>query len=313
MNKRPYSLNGLRMFEAAARRLSFTLAAEELNVSQAAVSQQIRRLEEQLDVQFFIRKSRGLSLSSAGHELAETTRVALNSIQKSVDHITGADSDSVLTISTLASFASRWLIPRLSRFHDDHRDIELHVHSSGRKANFSRDGIDAAIRLGALKESGLKRNVLMNDALCLIATPDLATKITATPDDIYQTPFIIDGARLFDENKIDTTGAATDRALGTMNFDRSKLDILIYEQSDSVVLAAIAGQGVALTRLSLCVDDLEAGRLKIVCNYCAKLDYGYSLMYLQSRATDPKLVAFSRWLSGEVDEFVRRMERYITT
>ena len=126
-----YSLNGLRMFEAAARHLSFTVAANELNVSQAAVSQQIRRLEDELGVKLFVRGKGGLSLSVSGQELAGSTKTGLSIIHKSIARITNTETEGVLAITTLASFASRWLIPRLSKFQERHPDIALHVHTSG--------------------------------------------------------------------------------------------------------------------------------------------------------------------------------------
>lgn len=238
-----YSLNGLRMFEAAARHLSFTIAASELNVTQAAVSQQIRRLEEELGAKLFLREKGGLSLSVSGQELAGSTKAALSMIHKSIDRITNTGTEGVLAISTLASFASRWLIPKLSRFQGMHPDIALHVHTSGTKVDFNRDGIDAAIRFGARKEPGLHGELILQDSLCLVASPDVANAVGDTLENLYQQPLIIDGSRLLGENSLDITGLATEQAIKILKLNKLKLDLRVYRQSDNVVLAAWRGKG----------------------------------------------------------------------
>ncbi|PHS04466.1 MAG: transcriptional regulator [Blastopirellula sp.] len=295
-----HSLNGLRMFEAAARHLSFTIAASELNVTQAAVSQQIRRLEEELGVKLFVRGKGGLSLSVSGQELAGSTKTALSIIHKSIGRITNTETEGVLAISTLASFASRWLVPRLSKFQAKHPDIALHVHTSGTKVDFDRDGIDAAIRLGAIKEPGLHDELILRESLCLVASPAVADKVGNTFENLYQQPLIIDSSRLLDENNLDITGLATEQAIEILKLNKMKLDLRDYKQSDSVVLAALAGRGVALTRLSLCTGDLETGKLVLVCGFQLPLQFGYSLVCPQSRIEDPKLLAFKRWMLQEI-------------
>jgi len=288
------------MFEAAARHLSFTVAANELNVSQAAVSQQIRRLEDELGVKLFVRGKGGLSLSVSGQELAGSTKTGLSIIHKSIARITNIETEGVIAITTLASFASRWLIPRLSKFHERHPDIALHVHTSGTKVDFDRDGIDAAIRLGAMKEPGLYDELVLRESLCLVASSKVAKAIGNTLENLYRQPLIIDGSRLLDENSLDITGLATEHALEILKLNKMELDMRVYKQSDTVVLAALAGQGVALTRLSLCTDDLETGKLVLVCNFKLPLQFGYSLVCPQSRAEDPKLLAFKRWMLDEI-------------
>ena len=297
-----HSLNGLRMFEAAARHLSFTVAAGELNVTQAAVSQQIRRLEEELGVKLFVRGRGGLSLSVSGQELAGSTKTALSIIHKSIGRITNTETEGVLAISTLASFASRWLIPRLSKFQEKHPDIALHVHTSGAKVDFDRDGIDAAIRLAAKKEPGLHYELVLPDSLCLVASPDVARSVGDTFENLYHQPFIIDNSRLMDEKSLDITGLATEHAIEVLKLNKMKLDLRAYKQSDNVVLAALAGRGVALTRLSLCAGDLETGKLALVCGFKLPLQFGYSLVCPQSRVEDPKLLAFKRWMLQEISD-----------
>ena len=220
-----HSLNGLRMFEAAARHLSFTVAASELNVTQAAVSQQIRRLEEELGVKLFVRGKGKLSLSVSGQELAGSTKAALSIIHKSIRRITDTETEGVLAISTLASFASRWLIPRLSKFHEKHPDIALHVHTSGTKVDFNRDGIDAAIRLAAKKEPELHEELIFPDSLCLVASPEVARSVCDKFENLYHQPLIIDNSRLLDENTLDISGLATEHAIAVLKLDKMKLGL----------------------------------------------------------------------------------------
>ena len=311
MHKRNVSLNGLRMFEAAARHLSFTHAAQETNVSQAAVSQQIRSLEDQLGVKLFQRRTRNLSLTPAGQELAITTRSAIQSIQDTIDRITGSNTTGVLTISTLSSFASRWLIPRLDDFQKKHKDIELHVHTSSAKVDLAGSKVDAAIRLAASEESGLVTTFLMHDALCLISSPDIAKNIGNNRSKLYQYTLAIDGTQLLDFKSHDITKMSTEKSLKSLQLDKKKLKMTVFGQSDNVVLSALSGQTTALTRLSLCLDDLEAGRLQILFDYCMPLNHGYSLVYPEIRSTDINLLRFKNWLDSETHSFRQRLSKYI--
>ncbi|MEH6443091.1 MAG: LysR family transcriptional regulator [Oceanospirillaceae bacterium] len=310
MAKNNVSLNGLRAFEVAARQLSFTSAAKELNITQAAVSQQIRRLEEQIGAELFLRKPRGLSLSPAGHKLAATTRVAIGSIEQTIEQISDRAAKGPLTVSMLASFASRWLIPRLSRFQELHPGIEVHIHTSDLKADFTHSGINAAIRFIDNNKSSLEPieaaiccEFMMPDALCLVSTPLLARSIDESIDNLYQQKLIIDGSRIDGPEPHDFTALATQDALTTLKIDRSKIDIIKFDQSDSVMIAVLAGQGTAFTRLSLCAGDLEAGRLQILFNYCEPMKYGYSLVYPSHSSDDIKLNTFKRWLHSETVVF----------
>lgn len=316
MSKNNISLNGLRAFEVASRHLSFTLAAKELNITQAAISQQVRRLEDQIGVDLFLRKTRGLALSPSGSDLAITVRAAISDIQQTIDQISGSETKNVLTVSMLASFASRWLIPRLFLFQEKHPDIELHIHTSNHTVDFMTSGIDAAIRLVdiehsvlGLNRSGLCSEFMMPDALCLVATPFLGKAVGKDISNIYKQKLFIDGSRLHGSDLYDITALATQGALASLNIDKTKLKIIEFDQSDDVMLAAIAGQGIAFTRLSLCADDLEAGRLQIILDYCKPLNYGYSLVYPQKNTEDIQLKTFKRWLNSETGVFRQRLSR----
>lgn len=303
-------LNGLRVFEVAARLLNFTTAADELHITQAAVSQQVRSLEDHLGTRLFDRLARGLALTVAGQELLSATRPSLDTINNAIDRIMGAANKNVLTVSTLPSFASRWLIPRLDSFQLEQNDFDLHLHTSGQKIDLLSGSADAAIRLGAHDEEGLVREFLLPDAICLVGTPEIAKKLGKKMENLYKQPLSMDGTRFSDSRQRDITGHETEVFLESLPLDKSKLNIRVFSASDNVVMTALSGQSTALTRLSLCVDDLDQGRLKILFNLCKPLTQGVSLVYPEFRSGDPKLDSFRNWLVTEAKLFNDRMSGY---
>lgn len=310
MDKHNVALNGLRVFEAAARHLNFTAAAQELNITQAAVSQQIRTLEKQIGTPLFTRLSRRLALTHHGQELINSIRPALESINRALDRATGTDQGNVLTVTTLPSFASRWLIPRLDGFQQSNNEFELHIHTSGSKTNLIDGNIDAAIRLGAFDEEGLIREFLIPDSLCLVGTPELAEKLGDNLDNLVLYPMSMDGTRFSVPDMKDITGHETEQYLHSLPLDKSRLKVTVFSASDNVVLSALSGQSTALTRLSLCVDDLDAGRLQILFNLVSPLSEGTSLVYPEFRSKDSRILKFKAWITAEADQFNSRMESY---
>jgi LysR family glycine cleavage system transcriptional activator len=310
MNRHNVSLNGLRVFEASARHLSFTAAADELHITQAAVSQQIRTLEKQLGARLFSRQARSLVLTMPGQELLAATRPALDSIHGAIERIMGISTQQVLTVTTLPSFASRWLIPRLASFQQARPGFELHLHTSGSKTDLIHGNVDAAIRLGAQPDPGLVMEFLMPDALCMVGTPEMADAVGDQFDNLYNQPLAMDGTRFSDNVKADITGQETERYLQTLPLDKKRLVVSEFSSSENVVLSALTGQSVAITRLSLCVDDLDAGRLKILFGRCEPLTEQLSLVFPEFRADDNRLLTFKQWLLSEAHTFNSRLESY---
>ena len=152
MSRRLPPLNALRAFEAAARHLSFTKAADELHVTQAAVSHQIKALEEWLGLPLFRRMNRALALTEAGQSYLPPVREAMDTLSQATDRLIRADSSGTLTISTMPSFASKWLVPRLMRFQKRHPEMDVRVHSTAQVVDFARHDVDLAIlgQLGSL-------------------------------------------------------------------------------------------------------------------------------------------------------------------
>jgi len=310
MNRHNISLNSLRVFEASARHLNFTSAAEELHITQAAVSQQIRSLESQLGAKLFKRQARRLDLTMPGQELLAATRPALDSINGAIERIMGVSTQQVLTVTTLPSFASRWLIPRLVSFQQARHDFELHLHTAGAKTELLNGSVDAAIRLGATAEAGHVREYLMPDALCMVCTPELAKTLGDDFQNLYKQPLAMDGTRFSANVKADITGQETEQFLQALPLDKRKLNVSEFSSSENAVLSALTGQSVALTRLSLCVDDLEAGRLEILFNLYKPLTEVMSLVYPDFRSEDYRLLAFRKWLLSEARTFNDRMQSY---
>ena len=175
MSARLPSLNGLRAFEAAARHLSFTQAASELNVTQTAISHQIKRLEQELGVRLFIRQNRALTLTPEASEYLPGVRAAFNDLRLATDRLLRREDGHVLTVSTLASLAAKWLLPRLSAFQEAHPGIDVRITTSTSLVDFQRDNVDAAIRYGRGQWAGLRADWLMADEVFPVCSPALLT------------------------------------------------------------------------------------------------------------------------------------------
>lgn len=183
MTSRLPSLNGLRAFEAAARHMSFTLAATELNVTQTAISHQIRRLEAELGVALFLRLKDGLALSEEGQAYLPGVRLAFQTLRHSTKELLQFRGNSVLTISTLVSVASKWLLPRLPAFQQAFPQIDVRISATTDLVDFRRGGIDAAIRYGRGGWNGLRADFLMADEIFLVCSPAMA-KSLSTPAEL---------------------------------------------------------------------------------------------------------------------------------
>ena len=191
--KRAIGLAALRGFEASARRLSFTLAAAELNLTQSSVSRQVAALERQIGKALFARRTRALALTAAGQRLLRATQQALNQIDRAVDEIRGPGSPTRVSLTTYASFASLWLVPRLAMFQRDHPEIEIRIDAADRYIDLETEGIDIAIRW-------TRRERLPNDALLLLeedVMPALSPLLLersgitlAKPQDLFQLPLL---------------------------------------------------------------------------------------------------------------------------
>ncbi|MHC2331271.1 transcriptional regulator GcvA [Bradyrhizobium sp. USDA 4454] len=292
MTSRLPSLNGLRAFEAAARHMSFTLAASELNVTQTAISHQIRRLEEELGVRLFIRQNRSLSLTPEAAEYLPGVRAAFNDLRLATDRLLRRDDDHVLTVSTLASLAAKWLLPRLSAFQEAHSGIDVRITTSTSLVDFQRDKVDAAIRYGRGQWAGLRADWLMADELFPVCSPSLlqGNKPLKCPEDLRDHVLLHTSNANSDDWRLWLTAAG-------LPTDISKQPGVTFDLLFVTLQAAIDGIGIAMGRTSYVQDDIAKGRLVVPFKIALPADAGFYLVTPQGRADSPKLSAFRSWLA----------------
>jgi LysR family glycine cleavage system transcriptional activator len=291
MTARLPSLNGLRAFEAAARHLSFTNAATELNVTQTAISHQIRRLEEELGVRLFIRQNRALALTPEAAQYLPGVRAAFNDLRFATDRLLRTDNENVLTVSTLASLAAKWLLPRLPAFQEAHPGIDVRITTSTALVDFKSGNVDAAIRYGRGHWPGLRADWLMADELFPVCSPALiaGNRPLRCPEDLAQQTLLHTSAGYNDDWRLWLTAAGLPPNISThpgLTFDL----ILVTVQ------AAIDGLGVAMGRTSYVEADIAKGRLLVPFKITLPADAGFYLVSPEARADSPKLSAFRHWL-----------------
>ncbi|HEV7603233.1 MAG TPA: transcriptional regulator GcvA [Bradyrhizobium sp.] len=291
MTARLPSLNGLRAFEAAARHLSFTNAASELNVTQTAISHQIKRLEEELGIRLFVRQNRALALTPEAKDYLPGIRAAFNDLRLATDRLLRRDNDHVLTVSTLASLAAKWLLPRLSAFQEAHPGIDVRITTSTGLVDFKNGDVDAAIRYGRGQWPGLRADWLMADQLFPVCSPVLLTgnHPLRRPEDLKDHVLLHTSNANSDDWRLWLTAAGLPTNLSThpgVTFD------LIF----MTVQAAIDGIGVAMGRTSYVEADIAKGRLVVPFKIALPADAGFYLVYPEATADTPRLAAFRQWL-----------------
>lgn len=286
-------LNALRSFEAAARQLSFSKAAEELFVTPAAVSHQIKALEDWLEVDLFKRMNRAVMLTDEGQSYVVGVREALHLLSGATEKLMKQDASGALHVDTMPSFAARWLLPRLSRFRDEHPDIDVRLSASDHLTNFDRNDVDVVVRYGNGNYPGLHvEKLLTEDVLFPVCSPSLLTgkHPLRTPEDLQYHTLLHDDMRI----DWDTWLAVA----GVKNVDPNKGPS--FNDSSMVLTAAMAGQGVALGRSTLAADDLIAGRLVRPFNQQPlKAGHAYYIVCPEERADRPRIAAFRAWLVKE--------------
>ena len=253
------NLNGLHTFVCVARHLSFTKAARELHLSQGAVSIQIKQLEQDLGFQLFQRETRRIWLTPKGRELLETVEPALERIQGKIEAVRRRSDHRVLTVSTLASFAAKWLIPKIPVFQQHHPGINLRVHTCDHLVDFFREQVDCAIRFGSGDYPGESVRHIVDEVFVPVCSPELIDPAypLINPDDIQHYQLLHDDYGTKD--MFNTTWREWADAMGVGHLDVERG--LLFGQADFVIQAAIARQGIALARLTLIGDDVKAGLL----------------------------------------------------
>lgn len=291
MTARLPSLNGLRAFEAAARHLSFTLAAAELNVTQTAISHQIKRLEHELGIRLFVRQNRALTLTPKAAEYLPGVRAAFNDLKLATDRLLRREDDHVLTVSTLASLAAKWLLPRLSTFQEAHPGVDVRITTSTSLVDFQRDNVDAAIRYGRGQWQGLRADWLMADELFPVCSPSLlkGEKPLKCPEDLRDHVLLHTSNTNSDDWRLWLTAAG-------LPADLSKQPGITFDLIFMTIQAALDGIGIAMGRTSYVQDDIAKGRLVVPFKITLPADAGFYLVSPQARADSPKLAAFRQWM-----------------
>jgi LysR family transcriptional regulator, glycine cleavage system transcriptional activator len=295
MTTRLPSLNGLRAFEAAARHLSFTEAASELNVTQTAISHQMRRLEEELGIRLFVRQNRALALTPQAKAYLPGVRAAFSDLRLATDRLLRRDDDHVLTVSTLASLAAKWLLPRLSAFQEAHPGIDVRITTSTTLVDFKSGDVDAAIRYGRGHWPGLRADWLMADQLFPVCSPALLNgdKPLLCPEDLANHVLLHTSGATEDDWRLWLTAAGLSPRI-------SKHPDITFDLTFMSVQAAIDGIGVAIGRTSYVEADIAKGRLLVPFKVTLPADAGFYLVSPEARADSPKLGAFRQWLNDSV-------------
>jgi LysR family glycine cleavage system transcriptional activator len=279
--KRLPSLNALRAFEAAARHMSLSLAASELNVTPAAVSHQIRLLEEHIGLPVFARNGRGLALTDAGSAGLRDLREAFARLSAAMDAISSLGETGSLSVSVAPSFATKWLLPRLESFEREHPDIDVHVSASVEAPDFARDRVDAAIGYGAGGYAEIFSEKLLSESIIPVCRPDLlAGRTLRSAGDLL-------GFSLLHDDSPDNDPSCPNwetwlRAAGVPHAD-----------------AAILGKGVALAKSTLAAMDIKAGRLARPIDVEHPVDFGYYFLAPRAKLNLPKVSYFRDWLRRE--------------
>ncbi|MDD9947431.1 MAG: transcriptional regulator GcvA [Myxococcales bacterium] len=293
MSRELPSLNALRAFEAAARLGSFTRGARELNVTQAAVSHQVRALEQALGINLFVRRPRALELTPAGQRYRLSVTDAFDRIHAATRELLARPERTLLTVSVLPSFAARWLVPRLGRFNQAHPDVDLRIAPTQELADFSGDGIDIAIRYGRGRYPGLLATRLLDDELFPVCSPGLLDSQPRLRD----ADDLAAHTLLHDENHDDWKRWLLAADAGHVDAERGP----VFSDASMLIQAAVDGQGVGMARRVLVSHELTAGRLiRPFDGRGLASDFAYYVVYPRAAARRAPIRAFRAWLRSEV-------------
>ena len=298
MPRRLPPLNALKAFEAAARSESFTRAAEELHVTQGAVSHQVKALEATLGLKLFNRERQRLVLTEAGREYLAVVRDALDRIALGTERLVQRQTAGVLTISTSPDFAAKWLVYRLGRFAESHPEIDLRVSASAPRVDFAREDVDLAVRHGDGKWPGLDAVRLCSERLFPVCSPKLVTgrNRIRTAADLLKFPLL----HLDDW----TTWGRWFEAAGISDPVAHGPSV---NQASMLIDLAVDGQGVALARTVLAAWDLLNGRLVQPIQVSLRMSNTYWIVCPKVNSSVPKIATFRNWLLAEAAQDARRL------
>ena len=286
-------------FDCAARWGSFKLAAQELHKTPAAISQQIRHLEENLGFALFIRHPRHVTLTEKGQELAIAVGKMLGELRAKVGALQAGSEESVLRISTTHSFAIKWLVPRMHRFTKLYPELDIRLDSNDAQVDLDDDATDVAVRYGPVTDGDPA--LLFRERLIAVYSPELLAPGQAelTLADLPDFPLLYEKTpeswlQLLNEN----------RALkGKYDFSRG------YSHWGVLAQAAVAGQGIALVTFGIACQDILKGSLRQINCRSAPFANGYRFLVNPRKENMPKVQRFRAWLVAEMDDMRRQLEQ----
>ncbi len=290
------NLNALRAFEAAARHLSFTKAAEELSVTQGAVSHQVAALEAQLGLELFERLNRRLRLTPLGHQYLPALSEAFDRIDHATQALRSDEEEGALRVTVMPSFAQVWLMPKLKRFRDRCPDVDVMVLASERVMDFRQEPVDVGVRMGSVDYPGLWSELLFDEYVLPVCAPSLRER----PPGLHRREDLAHYALLHDdagEDNRQIDWASWLRIAGVEGVDPTRG--MQFSNSSFVIMSAIAGEGVALAKLGLCIDELIAGRLVQPFGPIVPMNRSYRIVTTPEKARWSKVRKFVTWLREE--------------
>lgn len=273
--------------------MSFKAAAEALNISQAAVSTHIRGLEDFLGLKLFVRLTRQVQLTHEGRALSGYVETGFQELERGIALFAPNSDPGRLTVATVPSFASRWLVPRIDSFLKAHPEIQLSLQPSVQLVDFQGDGVDLAIRFGRGDYAGLESRPLLEEKLLPVCHSMLVDNEPVTPKSLARLPWLIDQSI-----DMESSWIAFQEELG-IEISESSITLRVTEGT-TLVEAVLAGRGIALMRYSLVADLLKAGLLQCPIDISVPSEYQYYLVAPEAKFRTDKVRAFVSWITGEV-------------
>lgn len=294
----------LRALEAAARHLNFTKAADELNVTQSAISHQVRHLEDLWGLKLFDRRAGRLALTRNGQALAPVVRGFMEKMTGTLETLQSEALRDPLRIDMLESFAVRWLVPRLGHFHEQYPNIDVWISTSDNPIDFKVEDVDAAIRLGHGNYPGLHTTLLLREHLFPVCSPELLALLgkPSAPKDLLRYPLLL---RRQDPRHPSWEYWFNKVGVGEVTLTEGTR----FPDTNMALQAAIDGQGVALVRSAHVADDIAAGRLVKLFNIPCPSTMAYYLVCPEGREHLAKIAAFRDWLSQEAAAAQQQYDR----
>ena len=298
MARRLPPLNALKAFEAVARSNSVTRAAEELSVTQGAVSQQVKALEATLGVKLFNRERQRLVITEAGRDYLTVVGDAFDHIAIGTDRIVQRQRSGVLTVSVSSDFASKWLVNRLGLFAEAHPEIDLRVSVADRHVDFTREDVDLAVRHGDGNWPDLDTVQLCPERLFPVCSPKLmGGRDRLTASDLLEFPLL----RLDD-------GASWSRWFNAAGVTNPSHRGLVLNRASVLIDAAIDGQGVAMARTALAAWDIIHGRLVRPIEVSLTMANTYWIVCPKATARTPKVDTFRQWVLAQAQDDARQLD-----